>query len=690
MTLWSFSVAGPVLDLLGTHAQFFVAHDSRPVDLVVFTVILCAGFPALLWLTELALGLVSAPASRHLHTVWVTFLAAAVALQLLRKIDVVPGALWLVAALLIGIVAADIFGRFAIARTYLTWLTPAPLVFASVFLGLTPVAKLLKPAPYTPVVDVEISSRTPVVLVVFDELSLPTLMDENLNIDADRFPHFADLSRRSYWYPNTTTTAGFTPIAVPAILTGRYLRQGFDYAYLATHELHPRNLFELLAPEYRLHAFETVTSLCPRALCGPRPFDNEPGRRIRYLLRDITAVLPHAVLPKDLASELSDITDQWKNFNNPWQTRKDMATYLESHGSRRLFDEFLGTLRGAERQALYFLHSSLPHAPWRYLPSGQTYGLPGQGLLFNESLSQGTWSPDNLAVERSFQRYMLQLGYVDRLLGELICVLQEADLWESSLLVVTADHGVSFHSGKPRRRLDESNLHDILRVPLFIKLPYQKQGEISDRIVESVDILPTLAEVLGLPERPWPMHGISVFDPLREHTQHTAFNFPFRWDSFRKLEPTELAGQADAIADMQRLFGRGEDPLALYRIGPHPELVGQRLAELDLEAETRGELHLLHPRLYDAVDLASDFLPARIVGEIRKHGLKRGSLDLAIAVEGTVRSVTRTYSNRDDSAKFTAMVPDSSFRTGRNQVEIFIVTGGEEALHLTPTASTRR
>ena len=54
--------------------------------------------------------------------------------------------------------------------------------------------------------------------------------------------------------------------------------------------------------------------------------------------------------------------------------------------------------------------------------------------------------------------------------------LRDAGLYERSLIVVAADHGVSFHSGDQRRDATETNAPDILSVPLIIKEPRQREG----------------------------------------------------------------------------------------------------------------------------------------------------------------------------------------------------------------------
>ena len=114
----------------------------------------------------------------------------------------------------------------------------------------------------------------------------------------------------------------------------------------------------------------------------------------------------------------------------------------------------------------------LPHSPWTYLPSGTRYDVrpaPGWG-------SDEVWTSNQAAVDQYWQRHLLQLGYADRVLGRLLDRLHASGLYDRAVLVVTADHGVSFRAGQKRRPLSPANRQDIAYVPLFVKTPGQRTG----------------------------------------------------------------------------------------------------------------------------------------------------------------------------------------------------------------------
>ena len=85
----------------------------------------------------------------------------------------------------------------------------------------------------------------------------------------------------------------------------------------------------------------------------------------------------------------------------------------------------------------------------------------------------------------------------------------EGQLWDKALVVVTADHGVSFRGGDLRRRPTRTNLAELAFTPLFMKLPGEDQGRVVDTHVQTIDILPTMAAALGI-KIPWKTDGRSV------------------------------------------------------------------------------------------------------------------------------------------------------------------------------------
>jgi membrane-anchored protein YejM (alkaline phosphatase superfamily) len=135
---------------------------------------------------------------------------------------------------------------------------------------------------------------------------------------------------------------------------------------------------------------------------------------------------------------------------------------------RQLVGSFIEGISASDQQpTLYFLHTLLPHQPWVLLPSGQRNSslAPLPGALREVPLT------DEWELAQNQQRHLLQVGFIDRLVGRVVARLKETGLYDRALVVITSDHGVAFMAGEPNRTLSLKNVAEIMRVPLFIKFP---------------------------------------------------------------------------------------------------------------------------------------------------------------------------------------------------------------------------
>jgi hypothetical protein len=475
-------------------------------------------------------------------------------------------------------------------------------------------------------------------VVVFDELPLTSLMEPGGRIDASRYPAFAGLAREGTWYRGATAVHDSTALAVPAMLDGRYPRPGLESDVYS----HPANLFTLLAHDYELHVSEEATGLCPTSLCVPTP-----GTTASHL----------------------------------------------SRGKPGRFRRFVRGIRPTPRPALWFKHVLLPHVPWQYYPSGRSY------RRFAPESIPGLNGPEGFGVpwlvKVSYQRHLLQLGLADRLLGELVGRLRSAGLYRDALVVVAADHGIGFHLGLERRTVRPRNVQDVAPVPLIVKLPGEKGGRVVDRHVETIDVLPTILELAGLPV-PAQVDGRSLFKPAAAQAKRVTVYHRVGTElntigGHYTFDVAAVDRRRDAaIRRKTALFGSGggRNPEALYRIGPHTELLGRRAADLPRApaAEPDGE----SPRAtidqaaeLAAVDPTSSFIPGQITGTI-EPGRAGGGRRIAIAVNGRIAATGRTFSLEGFPGRenFEMIAPESAFRRGPNQTQLFeiVIRNGRPAL----------
>lgn len=109
--------------------------------------------------------------------------------------------------------------------------------------------------------------------------------------------------------------------------------------------------------------------------------------------------------------------------------------------------------------------------------------------------------------------YAGEVSWTDQQLGRLLEGLDAQGLLETSLLIITSDHGESFDEHKDYWDHGPSTYNSATHIPLFIRLPGGKLGGTRHSgLVSNVDVTPTILEVLGLQSAPR-SEGVS-FAPL--------------------------------------------------------------------------------------------------------------------------------------------------------------------------------
>ena len=679
--LWGLAVVAPLLHVLGYHPQLFAAHGWSGEAIVLFTlavsVVAPMGLLGLEWLT----GVVSEALGWAMHLAILGTLVAAIVLQVLALDAALTAS---VLALSFSIGAVLVYTRSRATRSLLGILTPAPVVFAALFLLFSDVSDLV----FSHRADVRAdgaTARAPVVLVIFDELPVSSLMQGDGRLDARRFPNFARLARDSTWYRNTAAVAQDTPYAVPAILDARLPRR----ERLPVAADHPQNIFTILSGRYDLHVREEATALCPPSLCPPDLLEDSDARR-RPLLSEAGLTYAHQVLPDGLERDLPAVTEAWRRLTASAGARGAVSEsrrtpregkrhrYVRLHrnlarGRPRRFERFVAAIDRGSRAGLHLVHTLLPHVPFQYLPSGRVYrtsprnalpgldGRPGYGVRF--------------LVGQSYQRHLLQLQATDRLLGRLLDRLHDQGVYDRAVVAVVADHGISFRLGHDRRLVRAANVEDIAPVPFLVKAPAQHRGRISDKPLRTVDVLPTIADLIGL-RIPWSVDGRSalrstVAAQRRRRIIAKKFRHSYPVDSHFFARDRRAA-----LERKQRLFGDG-----LYAFGPRPDLLGRRLAGVRPLARGRRHAVIAAADRYRGVDPATGFVPAHVVGTIsgtrRDRGRRAAGSPVALAVNGKIAATGVTFRLRGSSEeRFSLLIPEHALRRGSNRLELMAISGG--------------
>jgi arylsulfatase A-like enzyme len=104
-----------------------------------------------------------------------------------------------------------------------------------------------------------------------------------------------------------------------------------------------------------------------------------------------------------------------------------------------------------------------------------------------------------------------EIAWVDSYIGKLIADLKRRNLYDRTIIVITADHGDEFfeHGEKGHQH---SLYQELLHVPLIVRVPQAEGGRRIAERVELIDVMPTLLNLLDV-AAPAGMQGRS-FAPL--------------------------------------------------------------------------------------------------------------------------------------------------------------------------------
>lgn len=507
-TIFSFGVLQPFFNLGIQYPFFFISHQISYVDLIFFAFLASLFLPLLLGSLLIAISHFKNERLDHYLFLSIHFiLGLSSALIIVNSFFDPYQIIYLTigSALIVSLIYIGLIHRSNTFFKLTVFLSPCTIIFLGIFLSNSQLNKHLRLHSSHANTEAEKYSKKNIFILVFDELPTATLLNNKYEIDKNHFPNFYFLASKANWYRNATTVAISTKDSIPAILSGTMPN------YKKENKVYKNNILNYYSETHNVESFETITNLANSQSINKHrpPF----YARHRLLIIDSMVVLSHMISPFVLRRYLPNISNNWTSFTNTGAHQRKNKKKSEESAFDRIahFEHFVTKIKenmDDDKPSFYFIHSKLPHGHWEYTPTLKKY-FP-KDKVFGLHWDTQVWGKDAYYVLQGYQRHLLQTMAVDTLLGKFIGKLKEIKDFDQSLIIVTADHGANFYPEESMRDTSlVSEQAGILGIPLFVKFPGQSQGKIIDKNVQSIDITPTISELIGI-ELNWDHAGISL------------------------------------------------------------------------------------------------------------------------------------------------------------------------------------
>ncbi len=214
------------------------------------------------------------------------------------------------------------------------------------------------------------------------------------------------------------------------------------------------------------------------------------------------------------------------------------------------------------------------------------YGCTWKGRPYYDRLLPMLSAED---IQHVVDKYDGEILEIDAMLERLWQRLEASGLLENTVVVLTSDHGESFGDRERNRRIGHGLLYnEVLEVPLIFWVPGVEGARVG-RMVESIDLAPTVLEIVGLQA----LAGVdgrslrTVADNAEDVPESAYSEYLFKsmrtviWEGFKLIENDSVFELYDLRSDpdeLDDLWGTG-----------HPS--EQKLVEI-LATIVTGEVNL--------------------------------------------------------------------------------------------------
>ena len=287
----------------------------------------------------------------------------------------------------------------------------------------------------------------------------------------------------------------------------------------------------------------------------------------------------------------------------------DMGTWLQHITADKVNQAAIPWLKaygGSKKDFFLFMHYWDPHTPYNLAPEkyvkkfyqGDPYSSNPESVArikanpvldFCARLTIPEYDKGLTDWNYTIAQYDAEINYADEHIGQIISTLEEMNILDDTMILITADHGEAL--GEHDVYADHWDVYEpTARVPLIIYYPGQVKARKIEALVQHTDFAPTILEAFGV-STPEDMEGKSLWPLLRGKTdQHHEIvtTSTGLWEAQRSLRK----GKWKLIKTIDRGFIPLEPASELYDLENDPwETNNLAGSEKDMLADMEREYH---------------------------------------------------------------------------------------------------
>jgi len=371
------------------------------------------------------------------------------------------------------------------------------------------------------------SSTTNIIVILFDAMSARHL--SLYGYPRETTPNFIRFAQRATVYHAHYSAGNFTTPGTTSLLTGLYpwTHRAINGHGLMSRTLTRQNIFWAMKPErkrlaltrnlwanYILSQFRSDIDifLSPQSfssvngitgswfhhdlLAGYRSFDD-----FLFDLQQSPASLLFGTIQRLYFSAQVEALQAEYSGQYP-DGIPNVQAYPIYFRLEDAFDGVISVLNQLQSPTFAYFHFFAPHEP--FCPTTEFSSmffddyLPPEKPLHPLSIAKSSQAELN-SLRREYDEY---IANVDNQFGRLLDTLEQSGLLDTSIVVVTADHGQLFERGE-KYHYTPLMYDPVLRIPLMISVPGRQSKVEIFSPTNSIDVLPTLMHLSDQPIPDW-------------------------------------------------------------------------------------------------------------------------------------------------------------------------------------------